>query len=328
MATRKNVNALVEDLDLSEGVENRRQPTQVHGTSSRSKLAGMSKKTEQKNSHDFIVVDPDDCYISPLNRRQQNLLKKDDYQDKIEDFSDQTIGQIEAIVVRDNSKQGKRWEVIAGSLRHAAGLWVKHNTSIKFKLKAHIRSCNDIEATRISNKENTSLEMSAYENAFGTKKEVDTLFDGIVAEYCRVMGEKETTVNELLAFTQIPHECLDAFESVKSIRISHATAIRASIKKNKNSAEYIKAIISVSKKLANREKKGDAKQTLKYILSAGVKSSKIKPKKHDIKIGNDKKGIQVVTTATGITTLRLNKVCRKNSVEAKKAILKHIDELF
>jgi len=336
MATRINVSKLADDVDLSQPAKNRRKDTGMHGTKNtgRSAISSAKRNSDVRNAQikDYIAVHPDECYISPLNRRYQDLLKVEDYQDKIDDFSDPTIGQIEPIVVRKNPKNGKPWEVLAGSVRHAAGTWVVNNTSIDFLLKAHVRECNDIEATKISNKENTALEISAYENAFGTKKEIDTLFDGVVAEYCRVMGDKETTVNELLAFTQIPHECLNAFESLKVVRISHATTIRAKLKKQKDKPEYKKALIGEAKRLAKLEMKLDAKQTLKKMLDVASESlargKKIEPTKKDIKIAGDKKGIQINVSATGITSIRLNKVCNQNHKAAKEALLKYIDEAF
>jgi len=338
MVRRLDISNLADDVDLSKPAENRRTATRMHGTESskkgRSAIVESKRQAEKKAtfSKDFIAVHPDECYISPLNRRNQELLKVEDYQDKIDDFRDPTVGQIDPIVVRENPKNGKKWEVLAGSVRHAAAAWVVKNTSVEFMLKASIRDCNDVEATRISNKENTSFEISAYENAFGTRKEIDNLFDGVVAEYCRVMGEKETTVNELLAFTQIPHECLDAFESPKVVRISHATAIRAKLKKQKDKPEYKKALMAEAKLLAKQESKLDAKQTLKRMLDVAAealsKGKKIEPKKKDIKIAGDKKGIQINVSATGITNIRLNKVCMQNNKEAKQALLKYIEEAF
>lgn len=338
MASRIDVSDIAGEVDLTKPGENRRSGTAMHGTkqkaSGRAAISATKRDFDSKSSvsKDYITVHPDECYISPLNRRNQSLLKVEDYQDKIDDFCDPTVGQIDPIVVRENPKNGKRWEVLAGSVRHAAGSWVVRNTSIDFLLKASIRDCNDIEATKISNKENTSFEISAYENAFGTKREIDNLFNGVVAEYCRVMGEKETTVNELLAFTQIPHECIEAFETPKVVRISHATAIRAKLKKLKDKPEFEKALIAEAKRLAKLDVKFDAKQTLKKMLDAASAalstSKKVEPKKMDIKIAGDKKGIQINTSATGITSIRLNKVCNQNRQEAKKALLKYIEQEF
>lgn len=338
MASRVDVSNIAGEVDLTKPGENRRSGTSMHGTKNevtgRAAISATKRGADSKSSvtKGYITVHPDECYISPLNRRNQSLLKVEDYQDKIDDFRDPTIGQIDPIVVRDNPQNGKRWEVLAGSVRHAAALWVVSNTSIDFLLKASIRECNDIEATRISNKENTSFEISAYENAFGTRKEIDNLFNGVVAEYCRVMGEKETTVNELLAFTQIPYECIEAFESPKVVRISHATAIRAKLKKQNDKPEFEKALIAEAKRLAKLDTKLDAKQTLKKMLDAAsmalLKNKKVEPKKMDIKVAGDKKGIQINTTATGITSIRLNKVCNQNRREAKRALLRYIEEEF
>jgi len=335
--SRIKVSDIAAQADLSNPSKIRRQDTGMHGTKrkDRSAISEAKRQSDERKelSKENITISPDNCYISPLNRRRQDLVKQEEYQDKIDDFLDPTIGQIEPIIIRYNPKDGKEWEVLAGSLRHAAATWVASNTSVDFKLKAQIRECTDREAAIISNKENSSsIAISPYENAIGTKKEIETLYNGIVAEYCRANGENEATVNQLLAFNQIPTECLEAYSSPKIIPVLHVITIRSSLAKNKGRPEYLKALLAEAKRLSALPEKLDSKQTLKRMIDAAgqslVKGKKVEAKKTDITIAGDKKGIQISVTPTGITTIRLNKTCNSNHTAAKEALLKYIDEAF
>ena len=278
-------------------------------------------------------VDPNECYVFEYNDREFSLLTQSDVQDLIDSFVDPAIGQLQPAIARKApAGSSYKYEIIAGSRRLKASQWVVGNTSIKFKLKVVLHNFTEVEALRAMREENDYEKPSPYERAFATKRQIKNIFDDNLSKYCSAMNEKTSTVHDLLAFTQIPADLFEAYASKKDIPINHPVKIRTELGKNDDKPAFRISMIKAAKDLSKSEKQMSSADVLRQLLNAANEAIvKTKPKKAAstfLPVADDKKGIEVIKSKSGITTIRLNKACNANKAAAKKALESFIEKHF
>ena len=307
-----------------------RKKTNLHQARARDALVEAFKGTSKQTIQE---VNPKECVVFEHNDREFQLLTQADVQDLIDGFMDPAIGQLQPAIARKAPADSDyKYEIIAGSRRLRAALWVTKNTSIKIPFKIVLYKFTDVEALKAMREENDYEKPSAYERAFATKRQIEKIFGDNLTKYCEAMGEKTTTVSELLAYTQIPGEILDAYSSRKDIPLKHPVKLRMELGKNEKVPGYKSAMIKEAKVLAKLGTKPSPANVLKQLLKAAndaiVTAKPKEAKKVAIKVGADKKGIEVTVSKTGITTIRLNKACNSNMEEARGALNKYLEEHF
>lgn len=323
------------DITKTISPENEKKPgqrasTNLHENKGRSSVVNAFTSSSKQSIKE---VDPQDCVVFGYNDREFNLLTQSDVQDLIDGFMDPRIGQLQAVIARNAPQDSKhKYEIIAGSRRLKTALWIVENTSIEFKLKIVLHKLTDVEALKVMREENNYEEPSAYERAFATKRQIENIFENNQAKYCETMEVNAATINHLLAFTQIPPEILDAYSSRKEIPLKHPVKIRAELSKHKDSTKYKDAMLKAAKVLANLKEKPASPAVLKQLMKAAndatITAKPKEAKKTNLKIGADKKGIEVTVSKTGITTIRLNKACNNNMKEAKTTLERYLEEHF
>ena len=192
----------------------------------------------------------------------------------------------------------------------------------------------DIEALQIMRIENDESEPpSSYERAFSTAMQIKDMFSGKASEYCQAMNESTSSINSLLAFTQIPVECLDAYVSKLDIPINHAVRIRAELKNNEAQAVYKKAMIKEANRLGSAHDVSEPNKVLKQLMDAAksaIKNDKKLQKDVTKKytVGKNKAGIEAKISKTRLTTIRLSKDCWDDKEAAMAAITQFMTEVY
>lgn len=269
-------------------------------------------------------VDPRDCVPFAYNDREFASLTQADIQDLIDGFMDPVIGQLEPCVARQAKPGSKQsFEIIAGTRRLKAALWVVENTSVPFKLQIILHRYTDIEALQAMRGENSYNPPSPYERAISTKRHIEELFAGNLSEYARVMNISKSSLGDLMAFTQLPDICLDAYPSRRSIPIQHALSIRTQLNKHESTPQWKKSLLAKATELSKLQEKAEPAQILSTLLKAAndsLKHKKTAPVKVAVDIGGKKKALSVVVYPDGSLTVQLDSVCRQHPDETLKAL--------
>ena len=331
---RERLTDLTSDINLQDEPSKRRRKTGLHQRG-RNFIAEQAEETLKHKEGDIVQeVSPKQCRIFKYNDREYELLTKERVEDLIESFLNPAVGQLEPVIARIDPTNESQFEVIAGTRRLFASTWIADNTSIDFKLKVIVREMTDVEALHIMRIENDASEPpSPYERAFSTAMQIKEMFNGNAAEYCKALNESTTSINALLAFTQVPAECLNAYVSKLDIPINHVVRLRAELKNHEAQPAFKKAMIDEAKKLASHHAIKEANKILKQMLDmakAAVKKDK-KLQKEVVKkytVGKDKAGVEAKISKTRLTTIRLNKECWDNKEAAMKAINKFMEEVY
>jgi len=329
---RERLTDLTSDIDLQQETTKRRRKTGLHQHGRNFIAESAHDVTTIKEGDQIKHVSPKQCRIFKYNDREYELLNKDRVEDLIESFKNPAVGQLEPVIARiDPTRQA---QVIAGTRRLFAATWIAENTSIDFKLKVIVREMTDIEALQIMRIENDASESpSPYERAFSTAIQIKEMFNGNSSEYCQAMNEPVSSVNDLLAFTQIPEECLDAYASKLDIPINHAVRIRSELKSNEGQGAYKKAMLAEAKRLSSGQDIVGPSKVLKALVDAGkaaIKTEKKLEKEVTRKyaVGKNKAGVEAKISKTRLTTIRISKDCWDNKEAAMAAINKFMTEVY
>lgn len=331
---RVKLTDLTSDIDLQNEPAKRRRKTGMH-QHGRNFIAESAQDSSPSSDGDQVKnVSPKDCRIFKYNDREYNLLNKERVGDLIESFLNPAIGQLEPVIARRDPTQKSQYEVIAGTRRLFASTWIAENTSVDFKLKVIVRDMTDIEALQIMRIENDESEPpSPYERAFSTAMQIKDMFMGNASEYCQTMNESTSSINALLAFTQVPAECLDAYSSKLDIPINHMVRLRAELKNNESLPDFKKKLIGEAKKLTTSKESHEPNKVLKLLLDAAKKVTR-KDKKlqkeviRKYSVGKHKGEVEAKISKTKLTTIRLSKECWDDKASAMQAIKKFMDEAY
>ncbi|MDH5570914.1 MAG: ParB/RepB/Spo0J family partition protein [Gammaproteobacteria bacterium] len=331
---RERLTDLTSDIDLQNETTKRRRKTGLH-QHGRNFIAESAQDVSKIKEGDQVRnISPKQCRIFKYNDREYDLLNKDRVGDLISSFKDPAIGQLEPVIARIDPTGKSEYEVIAGTRRLFAATWLAENTSMDFKLKAIVREMTDLEALQIMRIENDASEPpSPYERAFSTTAQIKDMFNGNASEYCQAMNEPLSSVNDLLAFTQIPEECLDAYASKLDIPINHAVRIRSELKNSEGEGAYKKAMLAEAKRLSSERDIVEPSKVLKALIEAGKAATRTEKKlekevTRKYAVGKNKAGVEAKISKTRLTTIRISKDCWDNKEAAMAAINKFMTEAY
>lgn len=270
----------------------------------------------------ILHVNPRDCLPFAYNDREFASLTQADVQDLIDGFMASDIGQIEPCIAR--KKEDGKYEIIAGTRRLKAALWLLDNTPVNFKLQILLRNITtDVEALQIMRGENSYNPPSAYERAISTKKHIDQLFAGNQSEYARVMSVPRNSINVLLAFTQIPDVILDAYASRRQVPLEHASKYRILLQKHEAIPLWKKTLLNKANELSKAIDKLASPQVLSVLTKAADDAIKAKvspPKKSSYAIAGKKNAVLATVYPDGSLALQLDAVCQKNKDETVRLL--------
>lgn len=331
---RERLTDLTSDINLQDEPSKRRRKTGLHQRGRNFITEKVEETLKYKEGDKVQEVSPRQCRIFKYNDREYELLTKERVDDLIGSFRNPAIGQLEPVIARIDPTGQAQYEVIAGTRRLFAATWIAENTSLDFKLKVLVREMTDVEALQIMRIENDESEPpSPYERAFSTAMQIKEMFNGNSSEYCQAMNEPVSSVNDLLAFTQVPEECLNAYASKLDIPINHAVRLRSELKNNEGQAAFKKAVIAEANRLSKAHDPVAPSKVLKSLIDAGraaIKTEKKLEKEITKKyaVGKNKAAIEAKISKTRLTTIRLSKDCWENKEAAKAALNKFMDEVY
>jgi ParB/RepB/Spo0J family partition protein len=277
------------------------------------------------------TVDPRECIPFVYNDREYASLVQADIQDLIDGFLDPVIGQLEPCVARQASMAAAnhKYEIVAGTRRLKAAMWIVEHTSVKFHLQIIVHQFNDVEALQAMRGENSYNPPSPYERAISTRRHIDELFGGNLSEYARVMHISKAAISNLMAFTQIPDICLDAYASRRVIPIEHALTIRTRLNKHEATPAWKKALVAKASEFAKTSEKLEPAQVLSAMLKTAdvaLKQKKVTPEKIGLAIGGKKNALAVTRFHDGSVTFQLNSVCFDHQEETLKVLQQQIQK--
>ncbi len=331
---RERLTDLTSDINLDEQPAKRRRKTGLH-QHGRNFIAESGKDNAPIDEVGQVCsVSPKQCRIFKYNDREYDLLTKGRVNDLIESFLKPGIGQLEPVIARRDPTRKAQYEIIAGTRRLFAATWIAENTSVDFKLKVIVREMTEIEALQIMRAENDESEPpSPYERAFSTAMQISDMFSGNASDYCNAMGESTSSINALLAFTQIPMECLDAYSSKLDIPINHAVRLRTELKSNEDQVGFKKSMIAEANKLSSTHEESEPSKVLKRLLdSAKAPAKKEKKLQKEVTktyaVGKNKGAIKAKISKTRLTTISLSKECWEDKGAALEAINQFMQEVY
>lgn len=275
-----------------------------------------------------LLVNPHDCTPYTYNDREFASLTQADVQDLIDGFIATGVGQLEPCIAR-KSTAGK-YEIIAGTRRLKAALWIVDNTSLDFKLHIIVREiATDIDALAVMRGENSYNIPSGYERAISTKRHIEEIFGGNLSEYARVMNTSKAAISELMSFTQIPEICLDAYVSRRVIPIQHALTIRTQLNKHEVTPIWKKALLAKATELSKLTDKAEPAQILTTLLKAAdmsLKKKKSAPERMAVAIGGKKNALTITRYHDDSLNVQLDAVCRQHADETIKALMAQLQK--
>lgn len=167
--------------------------------------------TEQSVECSLIEVDPDECFVSPYNKRWQSLLSIDDPENKALFQAIRSERQRDPVLIRPGKTNNPKhkYEIIYGSRRRFTVSKIKELHDPGIKLKAWFSNkIPDVDAKKLSHAENEERKpISAWEESMHLKALIDSgKYDRsmLIAE----LGISKSKLSRLLTLSEIPEDVM------------------------------------------------------------------------------------------------------------------------
>lgn len=179
-----------------------------------------------------LLVDPDRVRVWASNGRNYDNLTADNCRDLIDSIEAEGKQHVPAIARPVGDDEAFDFEVIAGTRRHFAVSWLKHNRLPQLKLLISVESIDDEQAFRIADVENRSRrDISDIERARSYASALGIHYGGHLSQMAERLGVSKGWLSKMVRVADIPDEIVSAFASPSDIRMKPAYTLCVAIEK-------------------------------------------------------------------------------------------------
>lgn len=168
-------------------------------------------------------LDPEDCYPSSINPRNQSLLSlTDPYVARLK-IAIEMHGQRDPVLARPIADENGRlkYEVIYGTTRLFVAKSLKAEKGGDFKLRAWVADVPDADLRALARSENNDRrELSAWEIASDLKSSYESIYKGKTYDFIAEQeGLKKSTVGNYLQLSELPKHVVELVVSPQEISL-------------------------------------------------------------------------------------------------------------
>lgn len=307
------------NTDLSAANTNRRQKTDMHGTSKSTGRGAISKLKKEVVLGEAVelMVSVEDCRLFPYNDRIYDGLNMENCKSLVDDIQKNT--QLQAVVARKDPTGEKGYEIIFGTRR----FWACQHTIAK-TIKIAVIEADDKQAYKIMRSENDERDnTTAYEKASNAKRVIAEIFDGSQKNYCLENDIAEATLSGWMAITDLDQEVVACIPSMYEISANQASKLRTVMNKK---AKAKKAVLDAAIEIKGSDLGTSA--VMKKLIAAGEGAAKPKtigPTEKVYSIAGDEKGVVVKKAGNGVLTIKVSKVAAGEKAAVIKALSSHLE---
>lgn len=307
--------------DLTAASKNRRQKTDLHGTSKkgvdRSKIAASALEIPPPGARE-IEASVSECCLWSYNDRIYDSLNMENCKSLVDDI--EKNGQLQPVIARKDPTGRRKYEIIIGTRRY----WACQHTVSK-TIKLQLVEADDRLAYRMMRSENAQRnDTTAYEKAVNAKRVIAQIYGGSQKDYCLENDIPEQTLSDWMAIADMEPEILAVLPDKMAITVKQSTKLRRLMNKG---AKSKKAILEKTASIKGEGK--STKEILNALIRAGedaLTARRASAKQTAHKVGSVENAVTVKADSKGDLTIKINHQVKGESDEILRIMKQYLKQ--
>jgi len=222
-----------------------------------------------------LLVDPDRVRVWPSNGRDYHSLTADNCRDLIDSIELEGKQHVPAIARPVDDDEAYDFEVIAGTRRHFAVSWLKHNRMPRLRLLISVESIDDEQAFHIADVENRSRrDISDIERARSYALALTNHYGGHLSQMAERLSVSKGWLSKMVRVAEIPDEIVSAFASPSDIRMKPAYLLCVAIESPAARLSAVRVARQIERAQVARREEGAAAYPPAEILRSLMDAAK------------------------------------------------------